>query len=315
MRRGAKHNPFAFESGVLKGDFRKDAMPDFPIIDAHLHVWDPAGIRMGWMAPGATLNRIFTVEDYAAATQGIAIEAMVFVECFVDAGGFLREMDFVAENAARDPRLRAIVANAPLELGDDARPFLEVLVARHGAVRGIRRMIEFQADQAIAMRPGFRAGVQALRDYDLTFDVNVHHSQMDQAVDLSRHVEGVRLVLDHCGKPPVKGGLQDGRFAVWRDHLRAFAQNPETFCKLSDLPMEADHAAWTAADLQPYIDQVVETFGFDRLIFAFDWPVCTQAVTPHRWLEVLDAAFAGVGEADLRAFYAGNARRVYRMGA
>jgi L-fuconolactonase len=294
---------------------KEEQMPDFPIIDAHLHVWDPARIPMGWMTPGAALNRAFSVEDYAAATQGIAIEAMVFVECFVDAGAFLCEVDYVAENAARDPRIMAIVANAPLELGDDARPFLEALVTRHGTVRGIRRMIEFQADTAIATRPGFRAGVQALRDYDLSFDVNVHHSQMDQAVDLSRHVEGVRLILDHCGKPPVKGGIRDRRFAVWRDGIRAFAQNPDAYCKLSDLPVEADHAAWTAADLQPYIDAVVETFGFDRLIFAFDWPVCTQATTPHRWLEVLDTAFAGVGQADLRAFYAGNARRVYRMGA
>jgi L-fuconolactonase len=290
-------------------------MPDFPIIDAHLHVWDPQRIAMGWMAPGAMLNRRFTVEDYAAQTQGIAIEAAVFVECFVDAGGFLDEVAFVEENAARDERLRAIVANAPLELGNDARPFLDALVRRHPRVTGIRRMIEFQADAQFAMRPAFRAGVRALADYDLTFDVNVHHSQMDQAVDLSRHVEGVRLVLDHCGKPPVNGGVRDGRFALWRKAIRAFAQNPDTFCKLSDLPVEADHAVWTEADLAPYIDEVVEVFGFDRLIFAFDWPVCLQAVTPQRWLEVLDAAFAGVSDSDLRRFYAGNARRVYRIGA
>jgi hypothetical protein len=37
-------------------------------------------------------------------------------------------------------------------------------------------------------------------------------------------------------------------------------------------------------------------------------------VTPQRWLQVLDQHFAGVGEADLRKFYAGNARQVYRMG-
>ena len=248
-------------------------MPDFPLIDAHLHVWDPARIRMGWQAPGAPLNRAFTVEDYQAQTQGIAIEAMVFVECFVDAGGFLDEVAFVAENAERDGRIKAIVANAPLEFGDDARPFLDVLVARHPRVTGIRRMIEFQADAGFATRPAFRAGVQALAGYDLSFDVNVHHRQMDHAVDLSRHVQGVRLVLDHCGKPPVKDGLRDGSFVLWRENLRAFAQNPDTFCKLSDLPVEADHAAWMADDLAPYIDAVVQIFGFDRLIFAFDWQI------------------------------------------
>jgi L-fuconolactonase len=58
---------------------------------------------------------------------------------------------------------------------------------------------------------------------------------------------------------------------------------------------------------------VVEAFGFPRLIFGLDWPVCTQATTPQRWLEVLDRALAGAGEEALRAYYAENARRVYRL--
>ncbi|MCX7889328.1 MAG: amidohydrolase family protein [Rhodobacteraceae bacterium] len=285
-------------------------MPDFPIIDAHLHIWDPRAIRIGWQAGNAAMRRVFDLADYAEDTGGIAIEAMVFVECFVDRGEFLNEVRHVERAARAEPRLKAIVAQASLEDGEDVRPFLDHLRDRHPMVRGIRRMIEFQPDPDFALRPDFQKGVQMLRDYDFSFEVNVHHSQMDRAASLAGAVEGVRLVLDHAGKPPIRDRLQE----PWARHLRAFEANPDTWCKLSDLPVEADHAAWTEDDLRFYIDEVVEVFGFNRMIFAFDWPVCTQAVSPRRWIDLLDRHFAGVPEADLRAFYAGNARRVYRLG-
>ena len=40
---------------------------------------------------------------------------------------------------------------------------------------------------------------------------------------------------------------------------------------------EADHAHWTPEDLRPYIDHVVDCFGWDRVIYGSDWPVCTLA--------------------------------------
>ncbi len=284
-------------------------MPSFPIVDAHLHIWDPDRIGMGWQAPGAPLNRPYTIGDYQEQTGGIDIEAMVFVECFVDPGQSLKEVALAEEAAAADPRLKSIVAQAPLEWGDDARPYLDHLASRHPRVKGIRRMIEFQPDPDFARRPAFQAGVRALRDYGMSFDVNVHHTLMDQAVDLSRAVEGVPLILDHGGKP----GIRDGAFQPWRAQIAEYAGNPDSWCKLSDFPVEAHWDRWTEDDLRRWIDAVVEVFGFARLIFAFDWPVCLQAVTPQRWVDLLDRHFAGVPEADLRRFYAGNAKTVYQI--
>ena len=99
-----------------------------------------------------------------------------------------------------------------------------------------------------------------LGELGMSFDVNVHHTQMDQAVVLADAVEGVPLILDHCGKP----GVRDGVLEPWRTNLRRFAENPNAMCKLSDLPVEADWQAWTIDDLRPYVDTVIEVFGFDR---------------------------------------------------
>jgi L-fuconolactonase len=40
---------------------------------------------------------------------------------------------------------------------------------------------------------------------------------------------------------------------------------------------EADHDNWKAEELKPYIDAAIECFGFDRLIYGGDWPVCRRA--------------------------------------
>lgn len=284
-------------------------MPDFPIIDAHLHIWDPARQRISWQEGNEPMRRPFGIAEYAAASESLDIEAMVFVECFVDRGDWLREVRLVEEAARLDPRLAAIVANAGLEDGEDAAPYLEHLTRHHPTVRGIRRMIEFQPDPDFCLRPGFVEGVQMLHQYDLSFDINVKHHQMDKAVMLAGQIDGVTLILDHCGKPPIASGTLE----PWASHIRALAAHPDTYCKLSDLPVEADWSNWRDDDIKPYIDIVVDAFGFRRLIYAGDWPVCTQATTLQRWVNLLDRHFAGVAAEDLKAFWNGNARRAYRF--
>ncbi len=285
-------------------------MPNFPIVDAHLHIWDPGRIRIGWQAGNDALGRPLLPADYVRDCGPVEVEAMVFVECFVDQGEFLKEVAFVEEYAKAEPRIKAIVAQAPVETGHDMRPFLDRLADRHPAVHGIRRLIEFQADEDFCLRPGFIDGVKLLSEYGLSFDVNIHHTQAAKAAEFVEQVPETVMILDHCGKP----GIKDGEISEWKKNLQRMAENPNLFCKLSDLPVEADHARWTEDELKPYIDAVVDIFGFERLIYAGDWPVCTQATTLSRWVDLLDSHFDGVSEAELRKFYRVNANRVYRLG-
>ncbi|MHA1547516.1 MAG: amidohydrolase family protein, partial [Alphaproteobacteria bacterium] len=118
------------------------------------------------------------------------------------------------------------------------------------------------------------------------------------------------MILDHCGKP----GIAEGAIDQYRDDLRELAQHPNLWIKLSDLPVEANHDSWTEDDLRPFIDATIEIFGFDRTIYAGDYPVCLQATTLPRWVEVLDRALAGSSETELRKYYRDNANQFYRLG-
>jgi L-fuconolactonase len=115
--------------------------------------------------------------------------------------------------------------------------------------------------------------------------------------------------LDHGAKPDIR----TGRLDPWREEIRALAALPNVDCKLSGLATEADLRAWTTADLRPYVDHLLATFGPGRLLFGGDWPVSTLATDYPRWVATLDDLLAGVAADDQRRIWSTNAARVYRL--
>lgn len=283
-------------------------MPSFPIVDTHLHIWDLSRLSYPWLANVPLLNKNHLIADYRAACGDVAVAKMVFLQCECDPAQFQAEADWVTEVAQIDPRIRGIVPWAPLEKGEGARADLARLAA-NPLIKGIRRIIQFEADPAFCLRPDFVRGVQLLPEYGLSFDLCINHTQLANTIRLVRQCAGVKFVLDHIAKPDIKAGRLD----PWRAELRELAALPNVWCKLSGLVTEADHTAWTPAQLQPYIDHVIACFGWDRVMFGGDWPVSTQASDYPRWVSTLDAALPGATPAELRKLYVTNAETFYRV--
>ena len=290
-------------------------MPDFPIIDTHLHIWDMERLKYSAFEGHPLFSRSYHIEDYQKDCGNLDIEAMVFVECFADftehGGQYIEEIEFVEDSAKRDPRIKGIVPMAPLEWGARVEPMLQQMQANHPKVKGIRRIMEFDDDpRGLTMSPGFIEGVNLLQKFGWHFEINVNFTQMDFIREFVEHIPDVPMILDHCGKP----GIKEGAIEQYRDDIRVLAEHPNMWIKLSDLPPYADPENWTDDDLRPYIDATIEFFGFDRTIYAGDWPICLQATSLTRWVETLDKAFAGADETDLRKFYRDNANDFYRLG-
>ena len=70
---------------------------------------------------------------------------------------------------------------------------------------------------------------------------------------------------------------------------------------------------WTAADLQPYVDEVLTIFGADRCLFGSDWPVCRVAGGYARMFAGLNQCLATLPAADRARVFAGSAADVYRL--
>lgn len=292
-------------------------MPDFPIIDTHLHIWDQNRLKYSAFEGSPLFGHPYQIEDYQRDCGDLDIEAMVFLECYADfwegGGQYIDEIKFVEDSAKRDPRIKGIVPMAPLEWGKKVEPMLREMQQNHPTVKGIRRIVEFDRDpRALTLSDSFIEGVNLLGKFGWHFEINVNHTQMDIVREFVMRVPEVPLILDHCGKP----GIKEGAIAQYRDDVAFLARRKNLWIKLSDLPVEADLEHWTDADLRPYIEATLDTFGPARTIYAGDYPICLQATSLTRWVDVLDRAFAelGLSRTEIRAIYRDNANSFYRLG-
>lgn len=280
-------------------------MPDFPIVDSHLHLWDPKILPYPWLS--GPLDRPFLPADFLAASASIDIESMVFLECAAEPDMALAEAQQVLAWALEEPRIAAMVCNARLELGDAVRPDLERLAAT-SKVSGVRRIYQDEPDPNFCLRPDFIRGVKALCDYGLSFDMCLKHPQLQASIGLADACPNVPMVLDHIAKP----GIATGLMQPWADQMRDLSRRENVVCKLSGVATEAA-SDWTTATLRPYIDLALEAFGPDRIMFGGDWPVSTLAISYPAWVALVDAAVADLSPTEQRQIFRDTARRFYRL--
>lgn len=290
-------------------------MPAFPIIDTHLHVWDQTRLRYSAFEGHPLFGHPYHVEDYRRDCGNVEVEAMVFLECYADfqedGGQYIEEIEFVEDEQRRDPRIKAIIPMAPLEWGRKVRPMLEKMRDEHPSVRGVRRIMEFDANpRALTMSEGFIEGTNLLAEFGWSFDINPNYTQMDFIREWVKLIRGVPMILDHCGKP----GIKQGRIEQFREDMQDLARHPDMWVKLSDLPPYAGEN-WSEEQLRPYIEATLDAFGPDRTIYAGDYPILLQSTSIPQWVQVLDNAFAdlGLSEAETRKIYRGNAIEFYRL--
>ena len=285
-------------------------MPDFPIVDAHLHLYDPGRIAFPWMAGVPSLNEPHGPGRFTGCLGGVEVEAAVFVEVDAAPGAHLDEARFVSGLAEATPWLRGMVASMPLERGADAvAADLEAFAAMPLA-RGVRRLIErHQHEPGWALAEPFVEAVRSLARLGLSFDLCVKHPQLGEATELVRRCPEVRFVLDHIGKP----GIREGLMEPWRSEIAALAREPNVWCKVSGVVTEADHAAWTREKVEPFVAHAVECFGFERAMFGGDWPVSELATSYAGWVEVVDGVVAGASEDERRRLYRDAAAAFYRL--
>ena len=277
------------------------------IVDAHQHLWDVDLFRYSWLDSVPELNRSFRMADYLAAAKGLNVMKSVHLEADVDEPSMLAEtLHLLALADQPDNPLAGIVACGRPE-SKDFKLYLDK-VAVHPKVKGIRRVLHTQPDE-VGQGMMFIKNVAALSGYGLSFDICVLARQLPIAIKLVSQCPDVVFILDHCGVPQVKEKQLD----PWRSHIREIAKFPNVSCKISGLVAYANPKTWTAEDLRPFVEHVIDSFGWDRVLFGSDWPVCTLSASYQQWVEALQAITQEAGEVNQRKLFCDNAVRAYRL--
>jgi predicted TIM-barrel fold metal-dependent hydrolase len=277
------------------------------IVDTHQHLWDKDLFRYSWLETLPQLNRSFRMPDYLAATKGLNVAKSVHLEADVDEPYMVDETRHLLALADQpDNPLEGVVACGRPE-SEDFKSYLD-RISGHPKLKGIRRVLHTQPDD-IGQRVTFTKNIAALSAYGLSFDICVLARQLPIAIKLVSQCPDVAFILDHSGVPQVKEKNLD----PWRSHIAKIAKFPNVSCKVSGLVAYADPQRWTAEDLRPFIDHVIASFGWDRVLFGSDWPVCTVSASYQQWVEALQAITHGAGEANQQKLFYDNAVRVYRL--
>lgn len=227
-----------------------------PKVDTHCHVLDPARFPY---APDVIYRpvgpEIGTPEQYLQVMQAYGIRHALLVgpnsgygydnRCLLDTlqqgEGRFRGVAVVRNDIGRDELLALKVAGV-------------VGVAFNATVLGV--------EHYLAAGPLLKL----LADLDLVVSLQV---ERDQLVALRPLLEssGVRIVVDHCGRPGADAGIDQpglrellalaatGRVAVKLSGYQKFSRQP---------PPHQD--AW------PFVRALLEAFGPDACMWASDWP-------------------------------------------
>lgn len=276
------------------------------IVDSHVHLWDPRRFRMPWLDDLDPLRQPFGLDTFAEHARGLTIDQVVYVQVDTTPAYGLLEARWAVQ---QDLPVAGVVAWAPMDDGRIVTSFLDALKGLGPRIKGIRRLFQTEPDPDILVAPDLLQGLRLLPDYDLSFDICIRNQQLARAIDMVRACPETQFVLDHLGKPDVRGGVLD----PWRDHAAELAALPNVVCKVSGVVTEADHARWTVADVEPYVSHVLQVFGEDRVLFGGDWPVVTLASSYSRWVDALEQLTSGQSEAAKQKLWADNACRVYKL--
>ncbi|MDW8807275.1 amidohydrolase family protein [Streptomyces scabiei] len=284
------------------------------LIDAHHHLWDLDRRPQPWLDDPtvAAIRRTFTPDDLrSTATRpiaGRALHSTVVVQCVPD----VPETEDLLALAEREPLIGAVVGWADLTspaIGD----VLDRLLAGPGGtyLRSLRHLVQSETDPGWLQRPDVERGLTALQERGLGYDVLVRSHQLDQAVRLAERFPDLPQVLDHAGKPSVARN----ELADWERRMCLLAGHPQVVCKVSGLITEAEHDSWTTADIRPFWDVLLASFGPGRLMFGSDWPVANLAGGWNRWAATVDELLDGGSEDEIHAVLAGTAGAFYRLPA
>ena len=180
-------------------------------------------------------------------------------------------------------------------------------LAGEPALRGVRHIAQDEPDDSFLARDDVVRGISVLARHGLTYDILVYARQIPAAVELARRLPEQPFVVDHVAKPEIRAGRLDG----WREGIRRLAELPHVTCKLSGLVTEARWDGWTAADLRPYLDVVLEAFGPGRLMVGSDWPVCLLAADYPTVIGLVRDLVDPLSDAEQAAILGGTAARFY----
>lgn len=227
-----------------------------PKIDCHVHVLDPARFPYRPDTHYAPLGQeLGTPAQLAQVMDTYGARHALLVG---PNSGYGLDNRCLLDTIARNPARYKGIAVVP---NDITLPALQTL-KRQGVVGVAWNVTFYGVDHYRDAEPL----LQKLVALDMFVDIQVEHDQLVKMMPLLSE-SGVRILVDHCGRPTVAAGLDDPGFRA----LLALGSTKRAYVKLSGL-VKFSALPSPHEDAWPFVAALIEAFTLDRCLWASDWP-------------------------------------------
>ncbi|NAS12306.1 amidohydrolase family protein [Poritiphilus flavus] len=274
------------------------------IIDSHQHFWKYDPVKHSWINDEmAVIRKSFMPEDLKLVYAENGVDGCVAVQ----ADQSLDETDFLLGLAKENEFIRGVVGWVDFRSGD-----VEEQLEKYNSeekIKGYRHIVQGEPDHNFLLRSDFLRGIGMLEKFNSTYDILIFPHQLGASLEFVRRFPKQKFVIDHLAKPYIKDGYFDG----WAVLMKELAKHENVYCKLSGMITEADYHSWTAQQIEPYMNLVLEAFGTDRLLYGSDWPVCLVAGDYARVKSLVTDFIGDLSQDEQSDIMGNNAQEFYNL--
>lgn len=281
------------------------------VIDTHCHVWRIESLRRVWRPP-AKIDRTFRVSDLLSAAREVPLAGVILVE-----GGTTDEDNrWLAAVAARNPKVLGFIAYA-----DPLDPRLETRLDRWRDAtkfRGVRFRLEGIHGAGFPATQRFADALRLLRERKLVGELVIEPRHMRSLARTLAKIYEVKVVIDHLAKPSFGAVPGSKQRHQWEEGMRALADSPSTFCKVS-IALRADELTKQSAierlgdvrQVRSHMRYALGQFGASRCFWGSDWPLSSMVAGYGTVLSTARSSLEPLNPRDAAAVFHHTAAKVY----
>jgi predicted TIM-barrel fold metal-dependent hydrolase len=284
-----------------------------PVIDTHIHLFDP--FRPGgapW--PSATnpahavMYKTSKPDRYRPIVEPLGIVGAIEVEC----SGLLEDNQWVLDVAQADEIMVGTVGH----LTPGTPDFKANLDRFHKnpLFRGIRYRLGGRGGAEFD-RPEFIADLKYLADADLVMDTaDPNVPLLADVVRVADKVPSLRVVIDHLPQmvPPAADAATRASYDA---SMKALRDRPQVYVKVSEVLRKVapdNHIPTDLAFYRPRLDEIMDVFGIDRVLYGSDWPNGDQWLPVPEGFKIVKEYFMAKGQAAAEKYFWRNSVKCYK---